>query len=200
MKEKLNVNQIPELKQAIIDLTEKEKNQLLIRLVNKDQILVEHLHFKLLEDEYDLIKRFETLETEIKIELKNNYSFILNEKYDNSAKLLLRLIRNLSGKINHFSKITKDINYELELRAILLIESYKLYKSILHQEFIFADKLRAYQITRIKAIVKLFNKLHDDLKFDFIEKYGVALELIFEKDLAIELKQAKLSFRDFKID
>ena len=42
MKERFNVNHIPELKQAIIDLPDKEKNQLLIRLINKDQILIEH--------------------------------------------------------------------------------------------------------------------------------------------------------------
>ena len=65
MKEKLNVNRIPELKQEILDLTEKEKNQLLIRLINKDQLLIEQLHFRLLENEFDLIQRFEDLKLEI---------------------------------------------------------------------------------------------------------------------------------------
>ena len=65
MKQKLNVNQIPNLKQEILDLPEKEKNQLLIRLINKDQVLIEQLHFRLLENEWDLIQRFEALKEEI---------------------------------------------------------------------------------------------------------------------------------------
>ena len=77
MKEKLNVNQIPALKQAVLDLTEKEKNQLLIRLINKDQVLIEQLHFRLLEDEMDLIKRYEDLKDEIESTLNDHLKPIL---------------------------------------------------------------------------------------------------------------------------
>ena len=51
----MNLKQVPELKNAILDLPSKEKDKLLLRLINKDETLVEHLHFQLLEDENDLI-------------------------------------------------------------------------------------------------------------------------------------------------
>ncbi len=200
MKEKLNVNQIPNLKQAIIDLPEKEKNQLLLRLINKDQLLIEHLHFKLLEDEYDLIRRYEEVKEKINSDITKNFSTIINEKENINAKLLLRLIRNLSSKITHFLKVTKDVNYELSLRTILLLSTYKKYKSILLQDSEFGFKLRNYQVARIKLIYKIYSKLHHELQFDFMENFGSELEEIFLKDLANELKQAKIKFEDFKID
>lgn len=197
MKEKLNVNQIPELKQAILDLTEKEKNQLLIRLINKDQVLIEQLHFKLLEDEFDLIKRFEDLKAQIKLFLKKNYKFIINAKINQSAKLYTRLIRNLSGEINHFSKVTKSTSYEVELRTILLIESSKLYKNVQNEDSVFGVKVRNYQVSRIKAIAKLFDKLHEDLKFDFLMNYSADLQLYVFKDLQLEIKINKVNIDMF---
>ena len=53
----MNLKDVPELKSAILDLPIKEKDKLLLRLINKDETLVEHLHFQLLEDENDLIDR-----------------------------------------------------------------------------------------------------------------------------------------------
>ena len=193
MKEKLNVNQIPELKQAILDLTEKEKNQLLIRLINKDQVLIEQMHFKLLEDEFDLIKRFEDLKSEIESTLNDNYKTILNARFNYGSKLYLRLVRNLSGKINHFVKVTKSTSYEIELRTFLLIESSKIFKKIQNEDSVFGSKVRTYQVTRIKAIVKLLEKLHEDLKYDFVLNYSDDLQLHVFKDLHSEIKINKVN-------
>ena len=100
MKERFNVNHIPELKQAIIDLPDKEKNQLLIRLINKDQILIEHLHFKLLEDDFDLIKRYEDLKNEISILIKDHSEMIKTVGLHQRSKFVLSLIRDLSAANN----------------------------------------------------------------------------------------------------
>ena len=69
------------------------------------------------------------------------------------------MIRNLSGKINHFVKVTKSTSYEIELRTFLLIQSSKLYKSIQNEDSVFGFKARIYQVSRIKAIAKLLDKL-----------------------------------------
>ena len=188
MKEKLNVNQIPELKQAILDLTEKEKNQLLIRLINKDQVLIEQMHFKLLEDEFDLIKRYEDLKSEIETTLNENFKAIINARFNYGSKLYVRLLRNLSGKINHFVKVTKSTSYEIELRTFLLIESSKLFKKVQNEDSVFGFKARTYQVTRIKAIAKLLDKLHYDLKYDFVLNYSDDLQLYVFKDLHSEIK------------
>ena len=198
MKEKLNVNQIPELKQAILDLTEKEKNQLLIRLINKDQVLIEQLHFRLLEDEFDLIKRYEELKDEILENLNSEFIKISNTKYTSKGKAYLRLIRTLSAKITHFAKITKSTSYELELRAILLIKSSEIFKSIQNEDSVFGYKSRAYQVTKIKAIIKLLEKLHEDLRYDFLFNYSDDLELHVFLPLKIEISLANLNIESLR--
>ena len=62
---KLRLSQIDELKEAIIRLPQKEKDKLLIRLINKDQMLIKQLHFQLLENENDLWDRHRELEVEL---------------------------------------------------------------------------------------------------------------------------------------
>lgn len=187
MKEKLNVNRIPELKQEILDLTEKEKNQLLIRLINKDQLLIEQLHFRLLENEFDLIQRFEDLKQEIDTTLQQNLKNIINARFNSGSKLYLKLLRSLSGKINHFAKVTKSFENEIELRTFLLIESSKLYKKVQNEDSVFGFKTRIYQATRVKAILKLWEKLHEDLQYDFTLNYTDDLQLYVVNSLKSEL-------------
>lgn len=195
MKQKLNVNQIPALKQEILDLPEKEKNQLLIRLINKDQVLIEQLHFKLLEDEYDLIKRFEDLKAEIETTLKDNFDSIINSKYTDKGKLYLRMIRNLSSRINHYAKVTKDVNGELRLRTILLIDSSAKYKSIQNEDSVIGYKVRLYQVSKIKTMITLFGKLHEDLKYDYSADFYESIEDTIVSNLQIEIIQSKLKYK-----
>ena len=195
MKEKFNVNQIPALKQEILDLPEKEKNQLLIRLINKDQVLIEQLHFKLLEDEYDLIKRFEDLKAEIVTTLKDNFNSIINSKYTDKGKLYLRMIRNLSSRINHYAKVTKDVNGELRLRTILLIDSSAKYKSIQNEDSVIGYKVRLYQVSKIKTMITLFGKLHEDLKYDYSDDFYESIEDTIVSNLQIEIIQSKLKYK-----
>ncbi|RZK68367.1 MAG: FtsX-like permease family protein [Pedobacter sp.] len=58
-----------DLKNAITDLPVKEKDKLLLRLVAKDKVLTEHLHYRLLEDETDLEYRKEQLKSDFTIEI-----------------------------------------------------------------------------------------------------------------------------------
>ena len=192
MKEKLNVNRIPELKQEILDLTEKEKNQLLIRLINKDQLLIEQLHFRLLENEFDLIQRFEDLKLEIDTTLQQNLKNITNARFNSGSKLYLKLLRSLSGKINHFAKVTKSFENEIELRTFLLIESSKLYKKVQNEDSVFGYKTRTYQATRVKTILKLWEKLHEDLQYDFTLNYTDDLQLYVVNSLKSELNSNKI--------
>ena len=199
MKEKLNVNQIPELKQAILDLPEKERSQLLIRLINKDQVLIEQLHFRLLENEYDLIQRFEDLKSEISSALQAHVSVVNKATMYTRGKLVLSIIRQLSGRINHFAKVTKDVNFELQLRAFLLLESSRLFINIQNEETVFGLKTRVYQVTKIKTMLNLFKKLHEDLQYDFSITYFDAIEHVVIHSLRTELLAAKLDYRQFKV-
>lgn len=198
MKEKLNVNRIPALKQAILDLTEKEKNQLLIRLINKDQLLIEQLHFKLLENEFDLIQRFEDLKTVIITELNQHYSSINKVSSKYRGQQYLRLIRQLSSKITHFSKVTKSIAHEVELRLMVLIESSKLFENVQNENSVIGYKIRVYQVSKIKSILTLMQKLHEDLIYDLTLTYSKELESYVFNSLQVEIKAVKLNIELLK--
>ena len=195
MKEKLNVNQIPALKQEILDLPEKEKNQILIRLINKDQVLIEQLHFRLLEGEHDLIRRFEDLKSEIDTALSNNFKSILNARFTEKGRIYLRLIRGLSSKISHYSKVTKDAYGELRLRTYLLIQSTLKYQSIQNEDSVIGYKIRLYQVSKIKTMISLFGKIHEDLKYDYSSEFYEDLEDVIIKNLELEINQSKLKYK-----
>ena len=66
----MKLKDVPELKNSILDLPSKEKDKLLLRLINKDETLVEHLHFQLLEDENDLQDRVKNIYEKIDLQFK----------------------------------------------------------------------------------------------------------------------------------
>ena len=101
-----------DLEQAIIALPAKEKNKILIRLINKDKVLVEKLHFQLLEHpEFDLQLRQDAVLEEI--ENIKGYSSI-------KSKDLLTLQRSYFAQIAHHKKITADKIGEVRLGVKLI--------------------------------------------------------------------------------
>jgi hypothetical protein len=61
----MKLSEHKDLKASIINLPPKEKDKLLLRLIAKDKVLTEHLHFKLLEDELDLEDRKNRIKSDI---------------------------------------------------------------------------------------------------------------------------------------
>ena len=61
----MRLSEHKDLKIEILALPTKEKDKLLLRLVAKDKVLTEHLHFLLLEDEDNLRERIAVLKEEI---------------------------------------------------------------------------------------------------------------------------------------
>ena len=102
------------------------------------------------------------------------------------------MLRSLSGKINHFAKVTKSFENEIDLRTFLLIESSKLYKKVQNEDSVFGYKTRTYQATRVKTILKLWEKLHEDLQYDFTLNYTDDLQLHVVNSLKSELNSNKI--------
>jgi hypothetical protein len=151
-----------ELKLEIKSLPEKEKDKLLLRLIAKDKVLTEHLHFKLLEDEQDLVKRQEELQQLI----DEGISELLNAKRPNSKEALLRM-RKLNGSINHHFKVTKDLNSEMELRIQLLNQvPIDFDESVYSSLYKFNEKLTVYFVKTTASVLNKYYKMHEDLQFD----------------------------------
>ncbi|MGV0937455.1 hypothetical protein [Empedobacter falsenii] len=165
----MKLKDVPELKISILDLPSKEKDKLLLRLINKDETLVEHLHFQLLEDENDLQDRVKNIYEKIDLQFKKSHHLINQININRSHRQLLLTLKTLSGIVNYHVQITKDKVSEFELRKYIIQESFNRYPYLFETYTIGdnAEKLYNYQHGRLKLIFSIFNKFHEDLKFDY---------------------------------
>jgi hypothetical protein len=169
-----------ELKNAIIALPTKEKDKLLLRLIAKDKVLTEHLHFKLLEDEDGLQHRRELLEQEIDVSIES-----LKSNKRATSKDTLLVMRRLNGMINHHFKVTKDVNTEVELRIHLLNTlPVQLKDSVYSAISAYNDKLISYFVRTTLSAYKKFIKMHEDLQFDLSEQFNRVLSKVNQGRMA----------------
>jgi len=177
-----------DLKLEIKSLPEKEKDKLLLRLIAKDKVLTEHLHFKLMENEGDLEERQKRLRMQIDEGIKE-LSVI---KKPNSKDALLKM-RKLNGSINHHLKVTKDVNTELELRIHLLrkmpIDFNESVFSALHK---FNEKLMVYFAKSSATVFAKYQKLHEDLQFDLKPLMAEVLDKVHHHKTGAMAKELKL--------
>jgi len=177
-----------DLKAAITALPAKEKDKLLLRLIAKDKILTEHLHFKLLEDEDDLEARRETLLEEI-----DDAVSMLNADKKLHPKETLSVMRSLNGKINLHYKVTKDVSSELELRLHLLNTLPVNIKEAVYSPLqVYNEKLIAYFVRATLSAYKKYMKMHEDLQFDFSEAFQQVLVKIHKGKMAYAAKLLNL--------
>ncbi|MET4083519.1 hypothetical protein ABIB40_003491 [Pedobacter sp. UYP30] len=172
----MKLSEHKDLKEAITALPAKEKDKLLLRLVAKDKILTEHLHFKLLETELDLDARKEAIRHEIEK--------IIDNIQQVSYRDALYYLRHLTASINHFFKITKDAFGEAELKLLLLNSMPLSFNSPHYRGKDFGFQFAVYFVKSTDAVVKKVQKLHEDLQFDLAEDVNKLLNKIHDSHLA----------------
>lgn len=174
----MKLSEHKDLKSAIVSLPDKEKDKLLLRLIAKDKVLTEHLHFKLLEGEPELADRIELLARDI----ENDAAQLRTGK--NSSKDALLKMRSLNGRINHHFKVTKDIYSEVELRIHLLDQlPVQLKEGMLSPFNKFRERLQIYFVKTALALTKKYSKLHEDLQYDLREGVNKVLNKIYKSNM-----------------
>ncbi len=171
----MRLSEHKELKAEILALPPKEKDKLLLRLVAKDKVLTEHLHFLLLEDEEGLKTRVIALKEEIEYMARNL----------TSAKEVLVNLRKSIKLINHFLKVTKANFEDVELRIFLLNHTEiefksRIFSSLKNYELLFS----VFFVKSIRATLNKFEKLHEDLQFDLHEDLNKLLSKAYHKSMA----------------
>lgn len=165
----------PELKAALADLTEKEKDKLINRLLPRDQKLVHKLEYQLLEYSATQEERRDKVKDQI-IESMDRYPV-----YYYSPGYLLLTLRELSGKITYHKDITADKLGEVELNYLMLIEGLERNLSPLKRAGYFSMKsLNEYVVKRVIKLQKLTAKLHEDYLLEFEEDMIKMGELLSE--------------------
>lgn len=150
-----------EFKEAVLHLSENEKDKLLIRLLKKDENLVNRLYFELIDDQTVDDHR---LKMEGRVEVRAEEI----TRFAKSLNHLKMLTRYLSGEISEHVRITKDKFGEVSLNLLmlntLLRHSQKLYKKSTQIQ---ARKFSLYVIVRIYRTLLLIDKMHEDLHMEF---------------------------------
>lgn len=165
-----------DLKNAITGLPVKEKDKLLLRLIAKDKVLTEHLHYKLLEDEHDLESRKENIKAEVEAQI--------SELKRLSVKEALAKVRKIITSVNHFYKVTKDSFGEVELKIFVLSTIPLDYKRSLFGYKDFGFLFATYYIKTVQVTLNKLAKLHEDLQFDLSDATNQLLNRIYSSKLA----------------
>lgn len=192
---KLSLTQMPELKESILDLPEKEKDKLLIRLINKDQMLIKQLHYKLLENESDLMSRT----AELKDRITESFKFVTQQVAKSSSIKKYDIVnihlRQLSGMVNEHASITKDKVSELELRIAVLHSCFNQVPDIYYLDYPnkSADKHFDYVAARLNSLLGIYDKLHEDLQYDYREQLLELIDFITDSSVYPYIKSKNSS-------
>ncbi|MFB2118331.1 hypothetical protein [Parapedobacter sp. 2B3] len=180
----MKLNQQPELKKAILNLPQAEKDKLLVRLINKDGMLVRQLHFQLLEDEADLEERTEEVLGKLGELINRAVGYIPNALRSRNADALMGELKYGSGMINEHATITKDKMSELRCRLFLVLQSFSHFGPLFEEHlYQLNDRLLQYQTGRMKYILGKYDKLHEDLQFEFRDELNDALAFAYRSGM-----------------
>jgi hypothetical protein len=176
----MKLSEHKDLKIEIIALPPKEKDKLLLRLVAKDKVLTEHLHFLLLEDESNLRDRI----ADIKNQILKNKQQLENEKSVNARQVLTNL-RRLAKVVNHNFRVTKANFEDVELKIFLFNHTIVQFKSEIYSSSKNYDDLFAtYFVKSTLVTLRKFDKLHEDLQFDLREEMNKLIAKIYKGYMA----------------
>lgn len=195
----MTLNQQPELKEAILNQSQKEKDKLLVRLINKDKKLIEQLHYQLLENENDLFNRIQKVKKALENIFERAQKDVSRKTSSYKHKELTTYLKSASGLVNEHVGVTKSKDSELDLRLIILEEAFDTYHN-LYQENCFGYKSDAhfdYQTARLKAIFSLYDKLHEDLQFEYRERLRNLVQFANQSVLKDFLVRKKIDYLNY---
>lgn len=172
-----------ELEKAVLSLPQKEKDKLLIRLIGKNELLIQQLYFQLLEDESDLPHK--------RAEIKNQILKV-SKMYHDTAGWMMMDMRELNGRITNHVKITKDKYGEVELTLFLLNTFFDNQLSLLEQYSGKTDTISLYIAKRTEFLMKKLPKLHEDYFVEFERDVNKLLERIHTYCPAYYARQMQL--------
>lgn len=170
----------PEFKEAVLQLSEKEKDKLLIRLLKKDHNLVNRLYFELLDDK-NVDDHRAILEEHVLTRAKEITS------YAKSLNHLKVLTSFLSGDIAEHVRITKDKFGEVSLNLLMLNSVLKSSDRLFQKtNRVHARKFCVYVVVRTFKCLVLIKKMHEDLLLEFEAPLKELANLISEKPLLMK--------------
>jgi len=163
-----------DLKEAILQMPGREKDKLLLRLVAKDEALVERLVFQLLEGGETTESRAETLRQLIDREIPKGAGSFYTPGY------LLMDMRYCNGRISEHVKTTKDKLGDVQLRLQVLRLAFERHENMLHRFPPHRSRtFSKYVVGRLRYILGKAGKLHEDYFLELRDELGAVLAYTF---------------------
>jgi hypothetical protein len=160
-----------QLKKAIIQMPQKEKDKLLLRLITKDSTLTDKLFFELIEESSTIPERREAIMARI-----TKISKVIQDL----PGWILMDMKNLSGDITYHVKVTKDKQGGLELNLFLLNTFLDKYAEKLRGYSTRTDKIALYIVKKAQTILNGFNKLDEDYHVDYRRDVNLMLKQVYQ--------------------
>lgn len=173
----------PDLRRALLDLPQKEKDQLLTRLVAQDPVLTEQLSFRLLEGDDALEVRRQRLRQQVDDPVRG---------FHQTPNDLLVILRQLQARLAYHTKITGDTFGEIEL-------SWRLLANVLrHQATVVArlhgptQPLLQHLVRRTQEALRQTQRLHEDYYLELAEPANTVLAGLWQSGAAPLAREAGL--------
>ncbi len=174
-----------EIKQAIVLMPAKEKDKLLLRLIAKDENLVQRLEFELLEQGETMQERRDEIKRRI---------LRTAQMHHYTPGLMMMDMRDLSGDISKHVKVTKDKYGEIELNLYLLNTFFDQQLNLLLVHNSKSDSCAEYIAKKTATLINNANKLNEDYYIEFEADINKLLSYVHNncpKSYARELKIVK---------
>ncbi|MBD2768927.1 hypothetical protein IC235_13615 [Hymenobacter sp. BT664] len=173
----------PELRRALFQLPQKEKDQLLARLVAQDPVLTEQLTYRLLEGPDALETRRAILRAQVDDPVRG---------FHQTPNDLLVILRQLQARLAYHAKITEDVVGETELSWRLLANVFRHQPTMTAQLHGPTQPLLQHLTKRTHEALKQTTKLHEDYLLELAPTANAVLAALWQSGAAPLAREAGL--------
>ena len=173
----------PALRRALLDLPQREKDQLLTRLVAQDAVLTEQLVYRLLEGPDALAARRAALRQQVDDPVRG---------YHQTPNDLLVILRQLQARLAYHARITEDAFGEAELSLRLLANVFRHQPALVARLHGPTQPLLQHLVRRTQAALKQADALHPDYHLELADAVNAVLAGLFASGAAPLAREAGL--------
>ena len=173
----------PALRQALLALPPREKDQLLARLVAQDAVLTEQLAFRLLEGDDALAQRRATLQTWVDDPVRGFHQTPID---------LLVILRQLQARLAYHGKITGDTRGEIELSLRLAGNVFRQQPGLVARLHGPTQPLLQHLVRRTQLALQAAHKLHEDYHLELAPAANTLLAHLWQSGAAPLAREAGL--------
>ena len=174
------------MRRALLDLPQKEKDQLLTRLVAQDAVLTEQLAFRLLEGPDALDVRRAALRLQVDDPVRG---------YHQTPNDLLVILRQLQARLAYHARITEDAFGEVALSLRLLANVFAHQPALVSRLYGPTQPLLQHLVRRTQETLRQAGKLHADYHLELADSANAVLAGLFASGAAPLAREAGLPAR-----